>query len=107
VTTPETIATYRKRPVVVEAVRFGYAEYADKVLPFDGPIPEWLNAALADGTVAGEFKGEDYWYLRIETLEGPIYASPGDWIIQGVQCELYPCKPEIFEATYEPVNADA
>ena len=41
--------------------------------------------------------------LIIQTLEGPIKASPGDWIITGVQGEQYPCKPEIFEKTYEPI----
>lgn len=42
--------------------------------------------------------------LEIETLEGIMYASPGDWIITGVNGEKYPCKPDIFEKTYEPVN---
>lgn len=94
---------FRKRPVEIEAVRFRLTEYGDKALEFDGEIPPWLTEALSDGTAIGEFKGEDYWYLRINTLEGPIYASPGDWIIRGVQGELYPCKPDIFAATYEAV----
>jgi hypothetical protein len=38
----------------------------------------------------------------IQTLEGDMWARPGDWIIKGVQGEFYPCKPDIFEATYEP-----
>jgi hypothetical protein len=42
--------------------------------------------------------------IEIETLEGTMTATPGDWIICGVQGELYPCKPDIFEATYEPVD---
>ena len=42
--------------------------------------------------------------LEIETLEGIMHASPGDWIITGVNGEKYPCKPDIFEKTYEPVN---
>lgn len=42
--------------------------------------------------------------LIIETLEGKMHASPGDWIITGVQGEQYPCKPDIFEKTYTPVN---
>lgn len=42
--------------------------------------------------------------LIIQTLEGDHRANPGDWIIKGVQGELYPCKPDIFEATYEPVE---
>ena len=40
----------------------------------------------------------------IHTLEGDMKASPGDWIITGVNGEQYPCKPDIFEKTYEPVN---
>ena len=41
--------------------------------------------------------------IAIDTLEGEMHADPGDWIIRGVQGEFYPCKPDIFEATYEPV----
>lgn len=40
----------------------------------------------------------------VKTLEGNMYAQPGDWIITGVKGERYPCKPDIFEATYEPVD---
>lgn len=42
--------------------------------------------------------------IQIETLEGIMTASPGDWIITGVNGEQYPCKPDIFEKTYEPVE---
>lgn len=42
--------------------------------------------------------------LKIETLEGTMTANPGDWIITGVKGEQYPCKPDIFEATYEQVE---
>lgn len=42
--------------------------------------------------------------LKIETIEGTLTAQPGDWIITGVKGERYPCKPDIFEATYEPVE---
>lgn len=42
--------------------------------------------------------------MTIQTLEGPLKASPGDWIITGVNGEQYPCKPDIFEKTYEPVK---
>ena len=41
--------------------------------------------------------------MNIETLEGVMHAEPGDWIITGVNGERYPCKPDIFEKTYEPV----
>jgi len=42
--------------------------------------------------------------MEIETLEGTMKASPGDWIITGVNGENYPCKPDIFEKTYDPVE---
>jgi len=42
--------------------------------------------------------------VEIHTLEGTMLARPGDWIITGIKGELYPCKPDIFEATYEPVE---
>ncbi|MGH8749678.1 MAG: hypothetical protein ACREU5_11300 [Burkholderiales bacterium] len=42
--------------------------------------------------------------LTIDTLEGPLHASPGDWIITGIKGERYPCKPDIFAATYEPAD---
>lgn len=77
---------YRKKPVVIEAVRIPYAT-----------VPNWLSAALAKGDVWSDGnKG-----LRIKTLEGVMHASPGDYIIQGVKGEIYPCKPDIFDATYE------
>ena len=42
--------------------------------------------------------------LIIQTLEGPLRAAPGDWIITGIRGEQYPCKPDVFEKTYEPVE---
>lgn len=42
--------------------------------------------------------------LTVQTLEGPLHASPGDWIITGIRGEQYPCKPDVFKKTYEPVN---
>lgn len=66
-----------------------------------GGLPDWLWKALEDGT-AHYTNGADP--LILETLEGPLTVSPGDWIIQGVKGELYPCKPDIFATTYEPVE---
>ncbi len=45
--------------------------------------------------------------MIIQTLEGPLKASPGDWIITGIRGEQYPCKPDVFEKTYEPVSDNA
>lgn len=101
------MARYRKKPVEIEAVQYGLAEYADN--PWEirgGDVPQWLQNAARDGIVVPEFRSEDYWYLKIQTLEGDMYAAPDDWIIRGVKGELYPCKPDIFRATYEAVSGD-
>ncbi len=98
---------FRKKPVVIEAIRYPLAEYADNPLTFYEEIPSWLTKAIDEGSIYPEFRGEDYWYLVIKTLEGLMIVSPGDFIICGVKGELYPCKPDIFTATYETVeNAD-
>lgn len=94
---------YRKKPVVIEAVHVPYNEYADE--PGIWPeLPVWLEEAWKAGVIYPKFKGEDYWYYYIKTLEGEMECSPDDYLIRGVQGELYPCKPDIFEATYEKVE---
>lgn len=93
---------FRKKPVVIEAVRFGHAEYADEVTFSE--VPKWLSEAIAEEILSFEFLGEDYWYAVVHTLEGKMYGSPGDWLIRGVEGELYFCKPDIFEKTYEEAN---
>ena len=74
---------FRKKPVVIEAVRF-HLNF-DEVERFVGGDADFRNGELV-----------------IATLEGAMRASPGDWIIKGVKGEFYPCKPDIFAATYEP-----
>ncbi|MEM1424039.1 MAG: hypothetical protein AAGH64_08550 [Planctomycetota bacterium] len=85
---------YRKKPVVIEAVQFTGTNQSE-VLAFVYPdlSPDALEGAQAMGSP-----------VIIETLEGDMTASPGDYVIRGVQGEHYPCKPDIFEATYEPVE---
>jgi len=83
---------FRKKPVVIEAVQWDGANL-DEVNQLAG-IDFTTNYQLVDGA------------LMIQTLESPnrdtaLRASVGDWIIKGVKRELYPCKPDIFEATYE------
>lgn len=85
---------YRKKPVVIEAWRNGS----------DEPKPQWLLDAIEEGQVHEPYGAAPAGSLTIETLEGDHRADPDDWIIQGVQGELYPCKPDIFEATYEAVD---
>jgi len=79
------MAKYRKKPVVIEAIQFNGRNSAD--------IHEFC------GDKVREPVGKDY--LEIETLEGVHIASPGDYIIKGIKGEFYPCKPDIFEMTYE------
>lgn len=86
---------YRKKLIVIEAWQF--------TLPPDWPPrPDWLVEGFRDGTVY--YQGGNAPYLTIETLQGPVRADLGDWIIQGLGGELYPCKPAIFSLTYDPVE---
>ena len=75
---------FRKKPIVVEAEQF---------FPDRRPWPEGVYET-----------GLGFW---VETLEGVLRASAGDWIVTGVAGERYPVKPDIFEATYEPVGGGA
>lgn len=87
---------FRKKPVVIEAWQF------------PGSItgaPAWLRGALENGSV--RYEDTPRRYLTIETLEGDHRANLDDWIIRGVKGELYPCKPDIFAATYEPADKPA
>lgn len=65
---------------------------------------EWFIDALEKGTAELWKKADDTCELLIQTLEGTMTANQGDYIIKGLQGELYPCKPNIFEATYEVVE---
>ena len=64
--------------------------------------PQWFLDAVKEGVIGLVFPGEsDCVHLDIKTLEGVMRAGPGDWIIRGVKGEIYPCKSDIFEITYE------
>jgi hypothetical protein len=87
------MAKFRKKPVVIEAWQFtgqGRWEW-----------PEWLKGHPTAALLIHE-KYATPW-ISIDTLEGRMRADVGDWIIQGVKGEVYPCKPDIFAATYEEV----
>lgn len=79
---------FRKKPVVIEAVQ----------LP-PSALPSWLADAVDAGSVRLYRDG----IASIDTLEGIMHAGFGDWIIRGVKGEIYPCKPDIFAATYDAV----
>lgn len=98
------MAKFRKKPVVIEAFRLTEASRADNR---DWPV--WLNEARNKhpsevGAVSPWEIGCGTGPLRIITLEGLHRCDLGDWIIRGVKGELYPCKPDIFAATHEPVD---
>jgi hypothetical protein len=76
---------FRKKPAVIEAIQFKCN--FDEIEEFCGG-----DADYRDGEIV------------VATLEGALRASPDDWIIKGVKGEFYPCKPDIFAATYEPVD---
>ena len=84
-------AKYRKKPVVIDAIQWTGNNWPDVC----GFIQD-LCGNMQKYVVAPETNS-----IAIETLEGTMTASVGDWIIRGVKGELYPCKPDIFEATYE------
>ena len=99
------MAQYRKKPVVVEAVQIQTVEINDKLDVEPGmfiEFPDWLKNA--QNVYVFQKRGSDWAHVAIKTLEGTMEAEPGDWIIRGVQGELYPCKPDIFAATYEPAS---
>lgn len=89
---------FRKKPIVVDAYQF---------LPpvYEADCPQFLLDAFDKETVQiGYFIDTRKYEMQIHTLEGVMTAVEGDWIIQGVRGEIYPCKPDIFEETYEKVE---
>ena len=94
---------FRKKPVVIDAFHWV------GLVP-DPAEPAWFREKVKDGEVLMELIWDDDEgclrdvKLEITTLEGVMTASMGDWIIQGVNGEIYPCKPDIFEKTYEKVE---
>jgi len=81
---------FRKKPVVIEAVQFTRSRAS-------------RHAALEFTGLAAFWRDNNGGEMVIRTLEGDLIASQGDWIIKGVKGEFYPCKPDIFDATYERV----
>lgn len=91
------MSKYRKKPVVIEAFKFGI-DY----------IPDWFMDKVTDNTVVLHYMGKLYpqeGYCEIKTLEGVMIGNVGDYIIKGVKGEIYPCKPDIFEQTYELIES--
>ena len=90
------MAKYRKKPVVIEAVQLLWENWV--------AVCDLAKVGkLSDGKPEGLIDGEKI-QLQIPTLEGLMTADENDWIIKGIKGEIYPCKPDIFEATYEKVE---
>lgn len=92
---------FRKKPVVIEAVQW------DGTTQKWGEIYQFCTADDGVSVLTGPHPiGDETPLLRasITTREGTMFAEPGDWIIRGVKGEFYPCKPDIFAATYDPVS---
>ena len=89
------MARFRKRPVVIEAMKVETGMAAT--------ITDWMGRDKSGNNRNARWDGRSF---HITTLEGTMIAEPGDWIIKGVQGEFYPCKPDIFAATYEPVDGE-
>lgn len=87
---------YRKLPVVIEAFQWNGQHQKE--------YPDWLWEAVKCGKVY--FENTDPVTMIVKTLEGDHTAKLGDYIIQGIKGELYPCKPDIFEKTYEAVEEE-
>lgn len=88
------VGRFRKKPVEVEAIRYTGRNCHDVALFLYGEVgaEAWRDCGC---------DGDEVWL--VVTLEGTMEARPGDWIVKGVQGEFYPCKPDIFAATYDEV----
>lgn len=94
---------FRKKPVVIEAIQWdGSRDRFNTIYEWANPSGDAISAPItSDGCFDS---GDDVQNLCIDTLEGTMLARVGDWIIRGVKGEYYPCKPEVFAATYEPAE---
>lgn len=88
------MAKYRKKPVVIEAIQWTGKNITEVECFMYPQKPIYMSAFSNADDLVG-----------METLEGTMCASKGDWIMKGVKGEIYPCKPDIFEATYEFVES--
>lgn len=101
---------YRKKPVVIDAAQWtgdNTSEVIDWILATGARVARWHEEIPAiEPDENGKGRDRDPEHIEIDTLEGTMRAELGDWVIRGVMGEHYPCKPDIFEATYEAVVSD-
>jgi len=91
------VGKYRKKPIVIDAIQFNGSNF-EEIFAW---ARRWHSEDTGPRMCQSNFEAED---LVISTLEGNHLANKGDWIIRGVEGEFYPCKPDIFEKTYEKVE---
>ena len=98
---------YRKKPVIIEARQLagGPAQWNDVYQWIERNTQGSFDPLAAEVPASGVSIDPATGFVLIATLEGVMQAKPEDWIIRGVQGEFYPCKPDIFAATYEAVEA--
>lgn len=108
------VRKYRKKPVVIEAVQFRELsrtprEHGESIELNDAEIADFMRLPIRVRFLPEEGSPQGRAVIEIETLEGVMRADVGDWIINGVKGEFYPCKPDIFAATYdvEPASSPA
>ena len=89
------IKKYCKKSVVVEAVKFGGSS------TYVYAIMAWMKGGRY---IEPKFILDNIGSMYIPTLEGSMKVNPGDYVIKGIKGEFYPCKPDVFEATYDPVD---
>jgi hypothetical protein len=88
---------YRKKPIVIDALQLRWDNWSE--------MCEFADVGrLLDGKPEGQMQPGNLIGLMIPTLEGVMMAHEGDYVIRGIKGELYPCKPDIFDATYEIVE---
>lgn len=92
---------FRKKPVVIDAVQFNASTNESELLALLEGTPWRMDTEIRRRF--GTNDEIDYPCIVLSTLEGEMRASVGDWIIKGVKGEIYPCKPDIFAATYEQI----
>ena len=95
------VKKYKKKPIVVEAIQWNGNTNKQEIDEFVG---NQLKAEIDSETAYVAGMGKPTYSLLIETPEGTMKANKGDWIIKGISGEFYPCKPDIFEQTYELVD---
>lgn len=94
---------FRKKPVVIDAMQVPMNDAYAQIMAW-GALAAWLQMGGCDFEVAEKAATGAGRGIDIRTLEGTMRAEPMDWIIRGVKGEFYPCKPDIFAATYDPVD---